>query len=169
MAAPRPVRAKARWIRDYPATRHKNAPPLVDMPELTIALMLLPAGFFVGWNIGANDAANCIGTMVGARILSFRRAALLMGIFVILGGVLQGHHVMKTVGKGILITSPQQYEKVHDSEPPRAMNRHFPDQRLPDLAVFVALISAGLFVTLAPTGAAIFSCLLYRLLRSILT
>ena len=52
--------------------------------EIVIALFLLITGFYVGWNIGANDAANCIGTTVGARIISFREAALLMALFVIL-------------------------------------------------------------------------------------
>ena len=73
--------------------------------EVLIAIILGATGFYVGWNIGANDAANCIGTTVGARIISFRKAALLMVVFVILGGLLQGHHVMKTVGKGIVISS----------------------------------------------------------------
>jgi PiT family inorganic phosphate transporter len=114
-----------------------------------VAAVLIAAGFYVGWNIGANDAANCIGTMVGARIMSFRRAAILMGAFVIIGGVLQGHHVMKTVGKGILITSVDQYEGSAKEMSEAEIKESFPKGRLPDLAVFVALISAGLFVTLA--------------------
>ena len=119
------------------------------MSLLAIAIILLAAGFYVGWNIGANDAANCIGTMVGAQIISFRKAALLMGVFVILGGVLQGHQVMKTVGKGILITSAESYQETKDDEPPAELASHFPEKRLPDLAVFVALLSAGIFVTIA--------------------
>ena len=117
--------------------------------EALIAIVLAVAGFFVGWNIGANDAANCIGTTVGARIISFRRAAVLMAIFVILGGVLQGHHVMKTVGKGIVITNSATYANLNDESPPQEFEDYFPDEKLPDLAIFVALISAGLFVTLA--------------------
>ncbi|NNC90004.1 MAG: inorganic phosphate transporter [Akkermansiaceae bacterium] len=119
------------------------------MSPLVITLVLLAAGFYVGWNIGANDAANCIGTMVGAQIMPFRRAALLMGLFVILGGVLQGHHVMKTVGKGIVITSGESYRDARGGEPPPKLAERFPEKRLPDLAVFVALLSAGLFVTMA--------------------
>jgi PiT family inorganic phosphate transporter len=117
--------------------------------EALIAIILTLAGFFVGWNIGANDAANCIGTTVGARIIPFRRAAILMAIFVILGGVLQGHHVMKTVGKGIVITSSDTFEKINNESAPQAFEDYFPDETLPDLAIFVALISAGFFVTLA--------------------
>ncbi|MEZ5326349.1 MAG: anion permease [Verrucomicrobiales bacterium] len=114
-----------------------------------MTIVLLVAGFYVGWNIGANDAANCIGTMVGARVLSFRKAALLMGVFVILGGVLQGHHVMKTVGSGIIITSEDQTQATPEKPAPVRLHDHFPDGRLPDIAILVALISAGLFVTLA--------------------
>jgi PiT family inorganic phosphate transporter len=86
---------------------------------------LLAAGSYVGWNIGANDTANCIGTTVGCGLLPFRRAAILVAVFAVLGGLLQGHHVMDTIGKGIV------------------------KDELNILAVFVALICSGIFVTLA--------------------
>ena len=117
--------------------------------ELLIAIILAATGFYVGWNIGANDAANCIGTTVGARIISFRKAAILMAVFVILGGFLQGHRVMKTVGKGIVISSSAAYMQNHNEPLPREFSQFFPDDKLPDLAIFVALLSAGLFVSLA--------------------
>jgi PiT family inorganic phosphate transporter len=72
--------------------------------DILFPIILILAGLFVGLNIGANDAANCIGTTVGAQIISYRKALVIMALFVILGGVLQGHHVMKTVGKGIVIS-----------------------------------------------------------------
>jgi PiT family inorganic phosphate transporter len=117
--------------------------------ETMMMVAMLSAGAYVGWNIGGNDAANCIGTMVGAGIMPFRKAALLMGVFVILGGVLQGHRVMKTVGKGVVITNNAQYEKVHKTPPPPSLVEHFPDQRLPDTAILTASLCAGIFVTLA--------------------
>jgi len=117
--------------------------------EMLLGALLLAAAFYVGWNIGANDAANCIGTTVGARVLSYRSAAVMMAVFVILGGALQGHHVMKTVGKGIVITETAVFES-HNKQPvPDDFHQHFPDQRLPDIAILVALLSAGFFVTLA--------------------
>lgn len=119
------------------------------MADLLLVALLLAAAFYVGWNIGANDAANCIGTTVGAQILSYRQAALLMAVFVILGGTLQGHHVMKTVGKGIVVTDIVAYEAYNGETPAGDFGGYFPDNRLPDLAVLVALISAGFFVTLA--------------------
>lgn len=118
------------------------------MDILLIGILLL-AAFYVGWNIGANDAANCIGTTVGAQIISYRKAALLMATFVIIGGTLQGHHVMKTVGKGIVISEAQVYEEHNATAVPDEFRTYFPDDRLPDLAILVALLSAGFFVTLA--------------------
>lgn len=117
--------------------------------EILLIGAMLAAAFYVGWNIGANDAANCIGTTVGARIISYRRAAILMSAFVILGGTLQGHHVMKTVGKGIVITEVAAYEDHNSALAPAEFQEFFPDNRLPDLAILVALLSAGFFVTLA--------------------
>lgn len=117
--------------------------------ELSIGVLLLLAAFYVGWNIGANDAANCIGTTVGAQVMSYRSAALMMAVFVILGGVLQGHHVMKTVGKGIVITESADFETHNGEQAPPEFAEHFPGNRLPDKAILVALLSAGFFVTLA--------------------
>ena len=117
--------------------------------DIVVIIVLLIAAFYVGWNIGANDAANCIGTTVGAQIVSYRTAALLMSIFVILGGTLQGHHVMKTVGKGIVITEAAVYEEHNAAPAPEEFQTYFPEDRLPDLAILVALLSAGFFVTLA--------------------
>jgi PiT family inorganic phosphate transporter len=117
--------------------------------EFVFPIVLILAGFYVGWNIGANDAANCIGTTVGAQIISYRQAVAVMAVFVILGGVLQGHQVMKTVGKGIVITEAEAYEEYHSEAPEPAFWQYFPEQRLPDKAILVALLSASFFVTLA--------------------
>ncbi|MDJ0819251.1 MAG: hypothetical protein QNJ58_23810 [Desulfobacterales bacterium] len=54
--------------------------------ELVI-VVLLGAGAYVGWNIGANDTANCIGTTVGCGLISFRKAAILVAVFAIVGAV----------------------------------------------------------------------------------
>ncbi len=117
--------------------------------DLILPIVLILAGFYVGWNIGANDAANCIGTTVGAQIISYRKAVLIMAFFVILGGMLQGHHVMKTVGKGIVISEAAAFEAYNGTEAGPEFRSFFPDDRLPDKAILVALLSAGFFVTLA--------------------
>ncbi|MCD5415621.1 inorganic phosphate transporter family protein [Candidatus Bipolaricaulota bacterium] len=92
------------------------------MWELTV---LFIAGAYVGWNIGANDAGNCIGTTVGSGLLSYRKAIILVGVFVILGALLQGHGVLETIGRGVVTTE------------------------MPVVAILTALFASGLFVTLA--------------------
>ena len=57
----------------------------------------LSSGLFLGWSLGANDAANVFGSAVGTRMISFRRAALYCGIFVILGAVLSGAGAARTL------------------------------------------------------------------------
>lgn len=56
----------------------------------------------VGWSIGANDAANSLGTAVGSRILSLKQAIILITLLGFLGANFQGSHVIKTIGKGIV-------------------------------------------------------------------
>lgn len=71
------------------------------MSILLIALTVLMA-VGMGWSIGANDAANSMGTAVGARVLTLRQAIVLIAIFGFLGAFLQGGYVSKTIGKGII-------------------------------------------------------------------
>ncbi len=57
----------------------------------------LSSGLFLGWSLGANDAANVFGSAVGTRMISFRKAALYCGIFVILGAVVSGAGAARTL------------------------------------------------------------------------
>jgi PiT family inorganic phosphate transporter len=66
------------------------------------AWLLALAGFYLGWNLGANNAGNCIGTSIGAGFVSFRRGSFLVALFVVLGAVLQGGKVMGTIGGRIV-------------------------------------------------------------------
>ena len=70
-----------------------------------LAVFIVLAGLYVGGNIGANDAANCIGASVGARLVRYRTGILLVAIFAVAGALIQGNAVAKTVGKG-LVTDP---------------------------------------------------------------
>ncbi len=62
---------------------------------------------------------------MGCGLISFRNAVILVSIFALLGALLQGQHVMDTIGKGIVKAD------------------------LNYLAVIIALVSSGFFVTLA--------------------
>ena len=77
----------------------------------------------MGWNLGSNDAANCIGTAVGGGILTLRRALLLVGVFALIGAVIGGGQVIQTI-KGEVI----------------------PETSITPLVAIIAYISAGVFV-----------------------
>ena len=64
-----------------------------------IILFYLSSGLFLGWSLGANDAANIFGTAVGSRMVRFKRAATIASIFVIIGAVVQGAGASETLGK----------------------------------------------------------------------
>jgi PiT family inorganic phosphate transporter len=61
--------------------------------------LFLTSGLFLGWTLGANDAANVFGSAVGSRMISFTRAAVIASLFVILGAVLQGQGASDTLGR----------------------------------------------------------------------
>lgn len=103
------------------------------MDEL-IELIVAIVGFFVAWNIGANDTANCVGVAVGGRILSYRRAIAIVILFVLLGATLEGWKNMETVGEGII-------------SGPAGVN---PLSEIPYVLI-AALIAAGIWVFTATT------------------
>jgi len=62
-------------------------------------LLYLSSGLFLGWSLGANDAANVFGTAVGTRMLRFKTAALICSIFVVLGATISGSGATHTLGR----------------------------------------------------------------------
>lgn len=58
----------------------------------------LLGGVFLGWSLGANDAANCFGSAVASRMVRFWTAAVLCAIFVLAGALLEGQAGIKTLG-----------------------------------------------------------------------
>lgn len=61
--------------------------------------LYLTSGLFLGWSLGANDAANIFGTAVGSKMIRFRTAALVASIFVIIGATLQGGGTTQTLSQ----------------------------------------------------------------------
>lgn len=62
-------------------------------------ILLLSSGLFLGWSLGANDAANVFGTAVGSKMLRFKTAAILCSVFVILGAVISGSGTSDSVNR----------------------------------------------------------------------
>lgn len=62
-------------------------------------LIFLSSGLFLGWSLGANDAANIFGTAVGSRMVRFGTAALICSVFVILGATVSGAGAAHTLGE----------------------------------------------------------------------
>lgn len=62
-------------------------------------LLFLTSGLFLGWSLGANDASNIFGSAVGSKLVTFRKAAIIASVFVILGAVIQGAGATDTLGR----------------------------------------------------------------------
>jgi PiT family inorganic phosphate transporter len=52
---------------------------------------------FLGWSLGANDAANCFGSAVASRMVRYWTAALLCAVFVLVGALLEGQAGIETL------------------------------------------------------------------------
>ncbi|MFQ6050181.1 MAG: inorganic phosphate transporter [Candidatus Hydrothermarchaeota archaeon] len=100
------------------------------LPPLFLLLSLAIA-FYMAWNIGANDLANAMGTSVGSKALTVRRAVLVAAIFNFSGATLAGKHVTETIRKGVVNPS------------------HINDPSMLAIGAFAALIAASLWITFA--------------------
>lgn len=78
----------------------------------TIVLALV-IGFYMAWNIGANDVANAIGTSVGSGALKLRQAVILAAIFEFIGAYFFGSDVAQTMSHGLLDLSYFQNDPLH--------------------------------------------------------
>ena len=100
--------------------------------EIIILGLAILVGFYMAWNIGANDVANAMGTCVGSGSLTLKQAIIIAGIFEFLGAVLVGAHVTQTIKGGII--SPEQL-----SGTPEVFM----------WGMFAALLASGIFLQIA--------------------
>ncbi|OIW10594.1 hypothetical protein TanjilG_15966 [Lupinus angustifolius] len=68
-----------------------------------LSYVTLLFGFYMAWNIGANDVANAMGTSVGSGALTLRQAVLTAAVLEFSGALLMGTHVTSTMQKGLLV------------------------------------------------------------------
>ncbi|MCF8024025.1 MAG: inorganic phosphate transporter [Desulfobacteraceae bacterium] len=70
--------------------------------EYFILIVGFTIGFYMAWNIGANDVANSMASAVGAKAITLRQAIFIAGILNIVGAAFIGSHVTDTIRKGIV-------------------------------------------------------------------
>lgn len=73
--------------------------------EITLLVIVLLAGFYMAWNIGANDVSNAMGTSVGSGALTLLKAVLIAGVLEFCGAFFLGGNVSRTIQGGIVDTS----------------------------------------------------------------
>jgi PiT family inorganic phosphate transporter len=101
------------------------------IPETYILIVGYIFGFYMAWNIGANDVANSMASAVGAKAITIRQAVFIAGILNVLGAVFIGSHVTNTIRKGIVSTDIM-------ADPQVAL-----------IGAFSALLAAALWVSFA--------------------
>lgn len=67
--------------------------------------LTLLSGLFLGWSLGANDAANVFGPAVTSRMIRFKTAAILASGLVLVGAIVQGQEGIRTIG-GLTTLAP---------------------------------------------------------------
>lgn len=71
-------------------------------PFFLIQIATLILGFYMAWNIGANDVANAMGTSVGSKALSLKKAVLLAAVLEFSGAFFAGSSVSETIQRRIV-------------------------------------------------------------------
>lgn len=99
--------------------------------EWYVLILGFLGGFYMAWNIGANDVANSMASAVGAKAITLRQAIVIAGILNIVGAAFIGSHVTDTIRNNII--SP---EILADSE-------------LALTGALAALLSAAMWVSFA--------------------
>ena len=60
-------------------------------------LFFLSSGLFLGWTFGANNMGSVFGTAIGTKMISFKKAAVVASILIVLGAVISGEGVSSTL------------------------------------------------------------------------
>jgi inorganic phosphate transporter, PiT family len=72
--------------------------------ESFFKILVLVIGFYMAWNIGANDVSNAMGTSVGSGALTLKKAVFLAAILEFSGAFFVGANVSETMQRGLIDT-----------------------------------------------------------------
>lgn len=67
-----------------------------------LQILILVVGFYMAWNIGANDVSNAMGTSVGSGALTLVKAVFIASILEFSGAYFLGANVSKTLQRGLI-------------------------------------------------------------------
>ena len=70
--------------------------------NVVLQVLVLVVGFYMAWNIGANDVSNAMGTSVGSGALTLRKAVIIAAILEFSGAFFVGSNVSETVQRGLI-------------------------------------------------------------------
>jgi len=70
--------------------------------ETVLLILVILAGAYMSWNIGANDVANAMGTSVGSGALTLKQAVIIAAVLEFSGAFFFGSHVTETIQSGIV-------------------------------------------------------------------
>ena len=100
--------------------------------ETILIIVILLTGFYLAWNIGANDVANAMGTSVGSGALTLRQAVIVAALLEFAGAFFFGSHVSKTMQSGLINS-----------------DLFFSDPKILVYGMLAALASAGIWLQVA--------------------
>ncbi len=95
-----------------------------------IFILTLIFSLYMGWSMGANDAANCVGADIGSGVMKLKHGIIITIFFSFLGAIILGSNVIKTIGKGVVPLNILQKD-------------------ISNLISMVSLFGAGTWVTIA--------------------
>lgn len=70
--------------------------------ELIMVILVLIVGFYMAWNIGANDVSNAMGTSVGSGALTLKKAIVIAALLEFCGAFFLGSNVSQTMETGLV-------------------------------------------------------------------
>ena len=70
--------------------------------EIVLIIIVLLVGFYMAWNIGANDVSNAMGTSVGSKALTLRKAVIIAAILEFSGAYFVGGNVSQTMQSDLI-------------------------------------------------------------------
>lgn len=74
---------------------------------MILIITVLLVGLYMAWNIGANDVANAMGTSVGSKALTLKKAVMIAAVLEFSGAYLLGSRVSETMQQGLV--DPMQF------------------------------------------------------------